>query len=129
MQVPEGLYRIEALNPNSAYHLSLRVNYPNAADRDQARKDGRTNLGGDIMIHGNRVSIGCIAMGDPGSEDLFVLAHDVSRTDRAGLGGISVILSPIDFRSTKFPSHLPPPPAWVTDRYQQINAALAALIR
>ena len=34
MQVPEGLYRIESLNPNSRFHLSLRVSYPNAFDRE-----------------------------------------------------------------------------------------------
>jgi hypothetical protein len=58
LQVPEGPYRIESLNPNSRFHLALRVNYPNAFDRAQAQTDGRTNLGGDIMIHGNAVSIG-----------------------------------------------------------------------
>jgi murein L,D-transpeptidase YafK len=51
-QVPEGIYTIEALNPNSLYHLSLRVNYPNVFDRAQAKAEGRQNLGGDIMIHG-----------------------------------------------------------------------------
>src|SRR6266542_3867493 len=51
-QVPEGLYRVEALNPNSRFHLSLRLDYPNAFDRQTAKRDGRTNLGGDIMIHG-----------------------------------------------------------------------------
>ena len=50
LQVPEGLYRIESLNPNSSYHLSLRVDYPNQFDRDRAREEGRTQLGGDIMI-------------------------------------------------------------------------------
>ena len=120
MQVPEGLYRIESLNPNSAFHLSLRINYPNADDRNQARLDRRTNLGGDIMIHGNRVSIGCLAMGDEAAEDLFTLAADTK------LSGISVILSPVDFRK----SSLPPtytPPAWVSRRYQQIRDSLALL--
>ena len=75
-QVPEGFYRIELLNPNSRYHLSLRVNYPNADDIDRAREDGRdlSTLGGDIMIHGGSASIGCLALGDPAIEELFVLA-------------------------------------------------------
>ncbi len=55
-QVPEGVYRISYLNPNSRYHLSLRINYPNDLDRKIAQKEGRTNLGGDIMIHGNRIA-------------------------------------------------------------------------
>jgi hypothetical protein len=54
-QVPEGIYGIDSLNPNSAFHLSLRINYPNREDRAQARLEGRERLGGDIMIHGNAV--------------------------------------------------------------------------
>ncbi|MEM7394767.1 MAG: hypothetical protein AAF492_20740, partial [Verrucomicrobiota bacterium] len=51
-QVPEGIYAIDFLNPNSRYHLSMRVNSPNAFDRKMAEAEGRTGLGGDIMIHG-----------------------------------------------------------------------------
>jgi hypothetical protein len=91
-QVPEGIYPVESLNPNSRFHLALRIGYPNKFDRQQARLDGRTNLGGDIMIHGADVSIGCLAMGDEAAEDLFVLAAD------AGIGNITVIISPYDFR-------------------------------
>jgi murein L,D-transpeptidase YafK len=50
-RTPEGTYRIDAANPNSAYHLSLRISYPNAADRAAARARG-VSPGGDIMIHG-----------------------------------------------------------------------------
>lgn len=64
LQVPEGFYRIESLNPNSAFHLALRVNYPNAFDQEQAQHEGRTDLGSDIMIHGSNASVGCLAMGD-----------------------------------------------------------------
>ena len=45
MQVPEGLYRIESLNPNSMYHLALRVNYPNQFDKAKGKLDGREDLG------------------------------------------------------------------------------------
>src|SRR5204863_8498878 len=64
LPISEGIYPIESLNPNSRFHLSLRIGYPNAFDRAQAAKEKRTNLGGDIMIHGNSVSIGCLAMGE-----------------------------------------------------------------
>ena len=37
-QVPEGLYNIEYLNPNSLYHLSMKIDYPNAFDRLQSRR-------------------------------------------------------------------------------------------
>ena len=68
-QVPEGLYQVELLNPNSLFHVSLRLNYPNAFDKQMAALDGREQLGGDIMIHGKAKSIGCLAMGDPAAEE------------------------------------------------------------
>lgn len=91
-QIPEGLYRIEILNPNSKYHLSLRVNYPNDFDRAMAERDGRTRLGGDIYLHGKNATVGCIPVGDPAIEDLFALAYT------AGLPHVRVIIAPRDFR-------------------------------
>lgn len=120
-QVPEGVYPIESLNPNSRFHLSLRVGYPNAFDRKQAKREGRSNLGGDIMIHGNAVSIGCLAMGDEAAEDLFVLAADT------GLRNISVVLSPVDFRLGRT---IPPNvslPHWTEQLYAEIRARLKEL--
>jgi hypothetical protein len=118
-QVPEGIYGIESLNPNSRFHLSLRVDYPNAFDREQAARESRTNLGSDIMIHGSAVSVGCLAMGDEAAEDLFVLAADT------GLKNITVILAPIDFRD----EHKTVPataklPAWMAGLYEQLRAQL-----
>ena len=120
LQVPEGLYRIESLNPNSAFHLALRVNYPNEFDRRQAAEEGRSDLGGNIMIHGDRASIGCLAMGDEAAEDLFVLAAD------AGRENISVILSPVDFRKTSLPRSMQRPP-WADELYARIKAELRKL--
>jgi hypothetical protein len=122
-QVPEGLYEIESLNPNSRFHLALRVNYPNAFDKEHGRSDSRTKLGGDIMIHGNAVSIGCLAMGDPAAEDLFVLAAET------GIKNISVILTPIDFRVHDLPPNPAPSPDWVPELYGDIRQALAPLKR
>ena len=122
-QVPEGFYRIESLNPNSRYHLSLRVNYPNQIDREQARRDGRTQLGGDIMIHGSNVSIGCLAMGDEASEEFFVLAADT------GLKQIRVLLSPVDFRAHGLPKDATKFPSWVTAMHQQLATELGKLRR
>ena len=122
-QVPEGVYRVEALNPNSFYHLSLRLNYPNEFDRAMAAADGRTDLGGDIMIHGSSGSVGCLAMGDPASEDLFTLAAET------GPANITVILAPGDPRINPT---LPAPadrPAWLDDLHRTIRAAIAALPR
>ncbi|HWN41996.1 MAG TPA: L,D-transpeptidase family protein [Thermoanaerobaculia bacterium] len=46
-----GIYRIELKNQASRFHLSLRVSYPDATDKADARKRG-CSPGGDIMIHG-----------------------------------------------------------------------------
>jgi hypothetical protein len=117
-QVPEGLYAIESLNPNSRFHLALRVNYPNADDRRRAQTDGRTQLGGDIMIHGSNASIGCLAMGDPAAEELFVLAA------LTGPANIQVILSPVDFRQSDTVALPKGLPAWVPALHAQIKAEL-----
>lgn len=50
-KTPEGEYRIDAKNERSQFHLALRISYPNAADRERAKKLG-VNPGGDIFIHG-----------------------------------------------------------------------------
>jgi hypothetical protein len=118
-QVPEGLYRIESLNPNSRFHLSLRLNYPNEYDRAHAKAEGRKNLGGDIMIHGNAVSIGCLAMGDSAAEELFVLAA------RTGLRNINVILSPVDFRDGKIAKPRGNRPQWLDGLYETIKTELS----
>jgi len=119
-QVPEGFYHIESLNPNSAFHLSLRINYPNDFDRKQAEKEGRTNLGGDIMIHGSNASVGCLAMGDEAAEDLFILAA------QTGIENIEVILSPVDFRKRAVPAEAQRP-QWVSELYGEIKKAMLAL--
>jgi len=50
-RTPEGRYRIDYGNPESAYHLSLRISYPNAEDSAYAAARGRS-AGGQIFIHG-----------------------------------------------------------------------------
>jgi murein L,D-transpeptidase YafK len=50
-RTPEGVYTIDSRNPNSGYHRSLHISYPNAADRERARKQ-HVSPGGDVMIHG-----------------------------------------------------------------------------
>ena len=69
-QVPEGFYEIDRFHPKSYYHLSLGLNYPNAADRAL----GEPNPGGDIFIHGSNVSIGCVPITDAGIEEVYLLA-------------------------------------------------------
>jgi len=50
-RTPEGAYVIDSRNLGSRFHRSLHVSYPNARDREAARK-ARCNPGGDIMVHG-----------------------------------------------------------------------------
>lgn len=50
-KTPEGIYSITKKNPNSKFHLSLGVSYPNKKDIAFARSKGKS-AGGDIMIHG-----------------------------------------------------------------------------
>ena len=123
MQVPEGLYRIESLNPNSLYHLALRVDYPNQFDKAKGTLVGRDDLGGDIMIHGKTCSIGCLAMGDEAAEELFVLAAE------SGIDNMSVILTPVDFRKSELPADMPALPAWSNELYELIRTELMKLKR
>jgi hypothetical protein len=119
-QIPEGFYRLQALNPNSSYHVSIRINYPNAFDLAQASRDDRATPGTDIFIHGSDRSIGCLALGDPAAEELFVLAHDV------GLANTELLIAPFDPRRTE-----PPPPidapAWMAPLYDQLADRIRAL--
>ena len=91
-QVPEGIYQLAYLNPNSSYHLSLKVNYPNAFDQKYAAIEGRDTPGTNIFIHGKAVSIGCLAMGDSAIEELFVLAA------KTGISNVAVAIAPTDPR-------------------------------
>ena len=50
-KTPEGDYVLDWRNPNSLYYKSIHISYPNARDREQARRRG-VSPGGDIMIHG-----------------------------------------------------------------------------
>lgn len=74
-QAPEGFYFVaaRAMNPNSSYHLSFNLGYPNAYDKAH----GRT--GSALMVHGSTVSIGCFAMTDPRIEEIYTLADGALR--------------------------------------------------
>lgn len=81
-RTPEGVFRVDRRNEQSAYHLSLGIDYPQAAHRARAREAG-VSPGGDIFIHGqpNRRkgrpdlrgdwTAGCVAISDAEIEELF----------------------------------------------------------
>lgn len=116
-QVPEGIYRVESLNPNSRFHVALRVGYPSEEDVAQTKQDGRdpSTLGGDIMIHGSDVSIGCLGMGDAAIEEVFTL------TARTGIERVEVVLCPGAAPESSISGTTP---AWVAVRYRLLNDRL-----
>lgn len=116
-QIPEGIYQMEYLNPNSKYHLSIKVSYPNAFDKEKAKQDGRTDLGGDIMIHGKSVTIGCIPVGDENIEEIFILATKTKNKH------FPIIIAPHDFRTNKtFPKI--EAISWENELYENISKEL-----
>lgn len=120
-QVPEGVYRITALNPNSHYHLSMKINYPNEFDLFHAWQEGRTNPGADIFIHGDSVSIGCLAMGDKAIEELFVLAAQV------GAENVKVVIAPHDPRVYPLEADSEALPEWTPELYALISREIDVL--
>lgn len=125
-QVPEGIYQVSALNPRSRFHLALRLDYPNEFDRARGDEEGRRQLGGDIMIHGDRVSTGCLPIGDEGIEEVFALASTV------GIESLSVIVAPLDLRRVDASAALAQvkrPPRWLGALYVDLARALAPFTR
>lgn len=117
-QIPEGVYRLTTFNPFSSMHLSMMINYPNNFDRLQAIKDGRRQLGGNIFLHGKSLSVGCLAVGDKGIDQLFLLAH------RVGLNHVQLIIAPNDLRHSKPATNGFAQPRWLPELYKQISTAL-----
>ncbi len=120
-QVPEGLYAIESLNPNSRFHVALRLNYPSPWDLLRAAEDKRSEPGSDIMIHGGSASVGCLAMGDEVAEELFTLAADI------GIDQVQVLICPLDLRHSPLPPDYPTGPNWIGEHLIRIKTALEYL--
>ncbi len=70
-QVPEGFYEVASFNPQSEFLMALRVSYPNKSDLVKATGH---DPGGDIMIHGNCVTIGCMPLTDDKIKEVYILA-------------------------------------------------------
>lgn len=95
-QIPEGFYYIDRFNPLSSFHLSLGINYPNKLDRKLGKQD---NLGGDIFIHGDCVTIGCIPITDDLIKELYLVA--VFTKDN-GQDKIPVHIFPVSLTKSNF---------------------------
>jgi murein L,D-transpeptidase YafK len=83
-RTPEGEYLIDRRNPNSSFHLSLGISYPNEADIAFAAQHGKSP-GGDIFIHGEPNALaflgpdwtaGCISVKNPEMEDVYAMVRD-----------------------------------------------------
>ena len=98
-QIPEGFYHINRFNPQSQFHLSLGLNYPNRSDVILGKKN---KLGGDIFIHGSCVTRGCLPITDEGIKELYVFCIEAKN---AGQKRIPV---------TMFPCHL------YTENYEKL---------
>lgn len=117
-QIPEGIYRLTNLNPFSSMHLSMQINYPNDFDKSQAFRDGRRHLGDNIFIHGKSLSVGCLAIGNWGIDQLFLLAREV------GVHHVKLIIAPNDLRVTQAATSHFAKPRWLPTLYQKIRVAL-----
>ena len=82
-KTPEGTYIIDRRNPNSSFHLSLGISYPNAQDIAEAAALGK-KPGGEIFIHGqpnqSRAkgpdwTAGCIAVANHEMEDIYAMVR------------------------------------------------------
>jgi len=120
-QVPEGIYKIRYLNPNSVAYVSLMIGYPNAFDLARAKEDGRTDLGGDIVIHGPTTgTAGCLALTEEAVDDVFTLAAD------SGVPNMRIIIAPNDLRQRELPQRAKAIP-WAKALYTTISDDLRKL--
>ncbi|MEM9223445.1 MAG: murein L,D-transpeptidase family protein [Pseudomonadota bacterium] len=79
-QAPEGFYTVTPgqMNPNSSYHLSFNIGFPNQFDRSHNR------TGSHLMVHGDCSSRGCYAMEDDQIEEIYALAREAFRGGQQG---------------------------------------------
>ena len=96
LQVPEGCYYIDRMNPNSSFHLSLGLNYPNASDKIRGDQQ---EPGSDIFIHGGCVTVGCLPITDQKIEELYQL---VSQARANGQAEVPVHIFPGRFDTAEF---------------------------
>lgn len=99
MQSPEGFYSVtpDKLNPESSYHLSFEIGFPNKFDRAL----GRT--GSYLMVHGRCVSIGCYAMTDKRIEEIYTLMDAAFRN---GQSFVRVHIFPFEMKGKNMGKHM-----------------------
>ena len=96
LQIPEGFYHIDRFNAWSNFYLSLGINYPNRSDRILGKKG---NLGGDIFIHGDCVTIGCLPITDDKIKKLYIYCVEAKNN---GQLRIPVTIFPVKLNEDKY---------------------------
>jgi murein L,D-transpeptidase YafK len=96
LQIPEGFYHIDRFNPYSNFYLSLGINYPNKSDRILGNK---SNLGGDIFIHGDCVTIGCLPITNDQIKELYIICVEARNN---GQTTIPVTIFPSKLSETEY---------------------------
>ena len=96
-RTPEGLFTIESRNPQSKYHLALRISYPDVTHRTLAKRRG-VSAGGDIMIHGLPdafASVGALHRQQDWTEGCVALTNDeIEELWRAVPDGARILIRP-----------------------------------
>lgn len=96
-QIPEGFYFIERFNPMSNFYLSLGINYPNQSDKKKSRTK---DLGGDVFIHGDNVTIGCIPITDEKIKELYLYAVEARNNGQQKIN-VAIFPSELDDKGFK----------------------------
>jgi len=81
-QIPEGFYNINDFNPNSNFHLSLGISYPNRTDR---RLTKFNDPGGSIYIHGSCVTIGCLPLTNDIIKEIYIFAVEARNNGQTNI--------------------------------------------
>ena len=116
LQIPEGYYAITGLA--ASFRLALKVAYPNQFDCQMAKRENRTNLGGDILVHNGTVSTGCLVVSMPDMQEIFIATNDV------GVRNVSLVIAPCNLVYPPKDCGLPGQPAWVSELYKKLRVTL-----
>jgi murein L,D-transpeptidase YafK len=111
LQVPEGFYHIDGLNPYSKYYLSMKVNYPNASD---SVRGVRRHLGSQIFIHGACISSGCLAITNERIKELFVYCIEAYNSGQEEIG---ITIFPARMDDSTY--------AWLNTRYSKYKDCIS----
>lgn len=121
LQIPEGIYGIDALNLSPEYHLAMHVDHPNDFDKAMLQLEGRDprHVSTGINVHGGAISYGCVVIGDRNIEEVFMLSF------LAGKENTSLYIFPHDTNRTEPEfKHCDNCPVWYGDLTRHLSVAI-----